>query len=67
MDAVREAKLMVTTGEAPFRFLSITFNPAAKTGMSTWSSGSNVDIFWPTDEDLRTIIEACESGLGNDK
>ena len=66
MENIRDAQLMVTTGENPFRFLQITFNQKASVHMATWNSGSSIDITSPCDDDLRKIIAACEVGLDID-
>jgi len=67
MGNVRDAQLMVTAGKTPFQFLNITFNQEASVGMNTWNTGSSIEFRNPTDEDLRKIIAACETGLNIDQ
>lgn len=63
MDTVRESKLMITNGEQPFRFLTIIFDRESQVSFTAWNTGSECSITRPSDNDLRTIIAACQSGL----
>jgi hypothetical protein len=66
MDLIRRAEILVTTGEQPFRFLQIVFNQTASAQLSIWDTGAQINLTKPTDNDLRVIIAACQSGLGED-
>ena len=67
MDTIRDAQLQITTNERPFRFLSMSFTSKAQVSLVAGAEGTvSLTMCFPSNDDLRKIIKACEMGLQND-